>query len=64
MFKFLVVEDDKDLNRTVCSYLNKHGYICVGAHSVDEAYNAMDDNVFDMIISDIMLLCKSHQSYR
>ena len=55
MFKFLVVEDDKDLNRTVCSYLNKHGYICVDAHSVDEAYNAMDDNVFDMIISDIML---------
>ena len=55
MFKFLVVEDDKDLNRTVCSYLNKNGYICIGAHRVDEAYKAMEDNVFDMIISDIML---------
>lgn len=55
MFKFLVVEDDIDLNRTVCSYLNKHGYECVGALKVEEAYRAMDDNIFDMIISDIML---------
>ena len=26
MFKILVVEDDKDLNQTVCAYLNKNGY--------------------------------------
>lgn len=26
MFKILLVEDDKDLNKTVCTYLNKNGY--------------------------------------
>ena len=26
MFQILVVEDDKDLNRTVCSYLNQNGF--------------------------------------
>jgi len=26
MFKILVVEDDKELNRTVCSFLNNSGY--------------------------------------
>ena len=26
MFKILVVEDDRELNKTVCSYLNQNGY--------------------------------------
>ena len=26
MFKILVVEDDRDLNQTVCAYLNRNGY--------------------------------------
>ena len=26
MFKILVVEDDKELNHTVCSFLNQSGY--------------------------------------
>lgn len=55
MFKLLLVEDDRDLNRTICSYLIKNGYQCFGAHTVEEAYFAMEDNIFDMIISDIML---------
>jgi DNA-binding response OmpR family regulator len=55
MFKLLIVEDDKDLNRTVCSYLSKNGYNCVGVTNVEDAYKAMDDNIFDMYISDIML---------
>lgn len=55
MFKILIVEDDRDLNRTACSYLSKRGYKCVGAHSVEEAYTVMDEHIFDIIISDIML---------
>lgn len=27
MFQILVVEDDSDLNRTVCSFLNQSGYV-------------------------------------
>lgn len=55
MFKILVVEDDKDLNKTVCSFLNHSGYEAVGCLSAAEAYDAMYDNVFDLIVSDIMM---------
>lgn len=55
MFKILIVEDDRELNRTVCSYLVQHGYNAVGCLEVKEAYNAMYGNIFDLIISDIMM---------
>lgn len=55
MFKILLVEDDRDLNRSVCSFLNKNGYDAAGCLSVNEAYDAMYDNMFDLIISDIMM---------
>ena len=38
MFQILVVEDDKDLNRTVCSFLNGNGYRAVGCPGAKEAY--------------------------
>ncbi len=55
MFKVLVVEDDRDLNKTVCSFLNNSGYEAVGCLSAEEAYDAMYDNMFDIVISDIMM---------
>ena len=55
MFKILVVEDDKDLNKTVCSFLNHSGYEAVGCLSANEAYDALYETVFDLIISDIMM---------
>lgn len=55
MFKILVVEDDPELNRTVCSYLNQNGYDAVGCLGGNDAYNAMYGDLFDMIISDIMM---------
>ena len=55
MFKILVVEDDKDLNQTVCAYLNRNGYEAVGCLDANDAYNEMYGNMFDMIISDIMM---------
>lgn len=55
MFKILVVEDDSDLNKTVCSYLNGNGYDAVGCLEANEAYNELYGNVFDLIISDIMM---------
>lgn len=54
MFKILIVEDDRDLNKTVCSYLSRNGYEAVGCFDANEAYNEMYGNVFDLIISDIM----------
>ncbi|MBQ9686771.1 MAG: response regulator transcription factor [Oscillospiraceae bacterium] len=56
MFKILVVEDDRELNRAVCSFLGKNGYEATGCLGANEAYDAMyGGTVFDLIISDIMM---------
>lgn len=55
MFKILVLEDEKDLNRTVCSYLNQKGYITKGCFEARSAYDELYSDVYDLIISDIML---------
>ena len=55
MFKILVVEDDKELNKTVCSFLNHSGYESVGCLNANDAYDAMYDTMFDLIISDSMM---------
>lgn len=55
MFKILLVEDDKELNQSVCTYLNQNGYEAIGCLNANDAYNEMYGNIFDMIISDIMM---------
>ena len=56
MFKLLVVEDDRELNRAVCSFLKRNGYDALGCLSANEAYDALyGGNVYDLIISDIMM---------
>jgi DNA-binding response OmpR family regulator len=55
MFQILVVEDDKDLNRTVCAFLNNSGYEATGCLRAETAYDAMYETVFDLIVSDIMM---------
>ena len=55
MFKILIVEDDKDLNKTVCSFLNHSGYEAIGCLNANDAYDALADNIIDLIVSDIML---------
>lgn len=55
MFKILVVEDDRDLNHTVCAFLDQNGYEATGCLDANQAYDEMYKNVFDLIISDIMM---------
>ena len=55
MFQILVVEDDKDLNRTVCAFLNASGYQATGCLDANNAYDAMYGTMFDLIVSDIMM---------
>ena len=55
MFKILVVEDDRALNRAVCAFLENNGFGATGCFSADEAYDAMYAEVFDCILSDIMM---------
>ena len=55
MFKILVLEDDRELNRSVCSFLNQSGYEATGCLSADAAYDEMYKTTFDLIVSDIMM---------
>ena len=55
MFQILVVEDDRDLNRTVCAFLNSSGYQAIGCLNANDAYDAMYATMFDLIVSDIMM---------
>lgn len=56
MFRLLVVEDDKELNRAVCTFLGKNGYEAQGCLNANEAYDALyGGTIFDLIISDIMM---------
>lgn len=55
MIHILVVDDDPRLNQTVCTYLNDSGYEAKGVLSAESAYDAMYSNLYDLIISDIMM---------
>lgn len=55
MIKILVVDDDPKLNRTVCTYLNDCGFQTRGCLSAKDAYDEMYNNLYELIISDIMM---------
>jgi len=55
MFKILVVEDDRELNHAVRSYLSQNGFEATGCLNANDAYDAMYNTLFDLIISDIMM---------
>ena len=55
MLKILVVDDDAELNRSVCRYLEMNGYETVGCLDAVSAYDTMYGSSFDCIISDIMM---------
>lgn len=55
MVKILVVDDDAKLNQAVCTYLNDSGFQARGVLSAEEAYDEMYNNLYELIISDIMM---------
>ncbi len=55
MFKILVLEDDRELNRTVCAFLNQSGYEAIGCMDANEAYDVLYEHTIDLIVSDIMM---------
>lgn len=55
MFKILVVEDDHDLNRSVCAFLNQNGYQAIGCTDAESAFDQLYRTTFDLILSDIMM---------
>lgn len=55
MIRILVLEDDVRLNQTVCTYLNDSGFHAKGCLNANEAYDEMYNNLYELIISDIMM---------
>lgn len=55
MIKVLVVEDEAQLNQIVTAYLSMNGYQVKGCLNANDAYEAMYNESYDLIISDIMM---------
>ena len=55
MINILVLEDDEKLNYIVCSYLNDNSYRAISCKNAIEAFDKMQEETVDIIISDIMM---------
>lgn len=55
MIHILVLEDDAKLNQIVCTYLNDSGFSAKGCLNAKEAYEEMYNQLYELIISDIMM---------
>lgn len=55
MFKILIAEDDRELRQLFSHVLGRQGYTVFGVSNGKEALDAMDEEYYDMIISDIMM---------
>ncbi len=55
MIKILLVEDDYDLNNLVKTILQRNGYSVSNFYSAKDALKSMENKVFDLIVSDIMM---------
>lgn len=55
MIRILVVDDDEKLNALICRYLNEQGFEARGVYRANDGYNALYDDRYELIISDIMM---------
>ena len=55
MFNILVVEDDKELRDLFCIVLTENGYSAFPATDGINAFDVLDSNYIDLVISDIMM---------
>lgn len=55
MVNILVVDDEKEQNQIICKFLMKNNYQVTGCLDASKAYDAMFENHFDIILSDIMM---------
>lgn len=55
MLKILIAEDDRELRQLFSHVLTKNGYAAKGVSNGKEALDAMDNDYFDLVITDIMM---------
>lgn len=62
MLNILLVEDDKDLNYLISSYLKNEGYTITSFYNGLDALSKFYEETFDLVISDIMMpLCDGYE---
>ena len=55
MERILIVDDEKSIRRTLGEFLRDAGYAVVEAEDADIALKQLSENVFDVVVSDIIL---------
>ena len=55
MLRILIAEDDRELRQLFSHVLTKNGYAVKGVSNGKEALDAMDNDYFDLVITDIMM---------
>lgn len=53
--KLLVIEDEIELSKSICSYLKKDNFICEPTYDFDDAMHKISENDYECIILDITL---------
>jgi two-component system response regulator AtoC len=53
--KILVVDDEQDLNSTLCKFLELAGHSVEGASSAEEALDVLNSNSFDIVVMDVKM---------
>lgn len=53
--RILVVEDESDINKLLCSILENEGYATTSAFSGSESLMCIKDKAFDLILLDLMI---------
>jgi len=55
MFTIMVVEDDRSLQRMICAFLGLNGYQAIPASNGEEALDAIERVMPDLVIADVMM---------
>ena len=55
MARIIVLEDDRDLNRSVCTFLTMKNHEAEGFLSASQALEAMEKRKYDVVITDVMM---------
>lgn len=55
MFRILVVEDDKTLNKLICTKLKQEQFHVISAYDGQEALDILDTDFIDLIVTDLMM---------
>ena len=55
MIKILIVEDDKSISNLINISLCAEGYNCSCAYDGNEAANLLEENIYDLVLLDVML---------